>query len=83
MADREIVEREVVRDGPGGGGSGLIIGIVVALVVAVILLFVFLGNGGGDDDGGDGGDINVEAPDLEAPDDLDVNVDEGGEGEGG
>ncbi len=68
MADREIIEREVVHTSPSGGGgmgAGVIVGILVAAVFAVIIgLFAF--------GAFDGGDVNDDGI---VPEEVDVNVD--------
>lgn len=68
MADREIYEREVVRDdGPGRRSSGPIYAIIAVLVLGVILAIALLG---GDDDGGSEGDgVNVEDIEVDVGDD--------------
>lgn len=91
MVEREVVrerpaEREVVVDDRpprgGGGGGGLIaaiVGVILVLIIGWFLLNALGIMGEAADNAGDSGEVNVEAPEVEAPD-AEVNVDEGGEG---
>jgi hypothetical protein len=78
MADREFHEREVVRDGDRSGvGAGVIIGLLIVIAVLVVGAILIFGNS--DDDGGTtggGGDDGVE---ITVPDEIDVNIDDGGD----
>jgi hypothetical protein len=82
MPDREIHEREVVREGPGGGdsgvGAGVIIGVLVAAIVLVVVAIFVFGGLGNDDTNNDDGPIPNEL-DI----DVDINDDTGGNGGGG
>lgn len=68
-------EREViVTDGGhrGGGGLGMVLGVLITIGVLVLLGFPIFG---GIFSGGDGGDAGVQVPD-----EVDINVNDGGEG---
>lgn len=75
-------EREViVTDGGGRSGMSGVVVAVLAIVIIAIVGFLVLNMIGGD--GGEGtGDVNVEAPEVDVPDDVNVDVNEGG-GDGG
>jgi hypothetical protein len=73
-------EREVIVTNGGGGGAGGAVAAVIAVVVLLLVLFFIIGNPFSQS--GDGGDTTtVEAPDVEVPDeaevDVNVNEDEG------
>jgi hypothetical protein len=68
-------EREVIVTNGGGGGAGGAIAAVVAVIVLLLVLFFIIGNPfSGSGDGGD--TTNVEAPEVDVPDEVDVNVNE-------
>lgn len=68
-------EREViVTDGGGRSGmSGALVAVLAIIVLAIIAFFVINAIGGAADD------ADMDAPAVEVPDEVDVNVDEGGE----
>jgi hypothetical protein len=66
-------EREVIVTDGGrrGGGIGAVIAAVIGAIV-VLLLAWLLFFGGGD------GDAELEAPSVDVPEDVNVDIDEGG-----
>lgn len=74
-------EREVIVTNGGGGGGGAVAAVVGVIVLLIVLFFLF-GRGlfTGDDTGDD---TTIEAPDVEAPDELDVEVEDSTDGDGG
>lgn len=79
-------EREVIvtdgGGGRGGGGAGAVIAAIIGVLVVLFLAWLLFGGFGGGGDGDTGDTTNIEAPELEVPDEaeVDVNVDDGGEG---
>ncbi len=76
--EREVVrEREVIEEPGGPNPTGIIVA-VVAAIIALVLIVGLAQNlgafGGGEADDGGGDDVEVEAPD-----DVDVDI-EGGDG---
>lgn len=67
-------EREViVTDGGGRSGmSGVVVAVLAVIVIAIVGILVVNAIGGSDGD--------VEAPAVEVPDDVNVDVNEGGDG---
>lgn len=66
-------EREViVTDGGGRSGmSGALVAVLAIIVIAIIAFFVINAIGGAADD--------MDAPSVDVPSEMDVNVDSGGE----
>lgn len=70
---RETVrEREIIERDPGGGPWGVIAAIIGAVVLVLLIWFLFAGMR----DTGDGTDIEV-------PDQIEVDVNDGGDAGGG
>ena len=68
MVDREIHEREVIRDDrPNRRGSGPIYAVIAVLVLGVILAIALLGGDDGDSSEGDG--VDVEDIEVDIGDD--------------
>lgn len=76
-----VREREVIVTDNGGKRSGMSGAIVAVLAVVVIALIAWLAismiGGGTSEDVGD--NVEVDAPEVDVPDEVDVNVDEGGQ----
>lgn len=81
MAEVEV-RQEPPRDG-GGGGVGWVLALVVLVLVLLLAWFFFAGGGREE---APSTDIDVEvpqadAPTIEVPDEIDVNVDTGRDGD--
>lgn len=72
-----VREREVIVTDGGrrGGGAGAVIATIVGVLVVLLLAFLLLGGFGGSDGGEN---VDVEAPSLEVPDEVNVDVEGGG-----
>lgn len=77
--DREVI---VTDGGRGGGGAGAVIAAIIGVLVVLFLAWMLFGGGFGGGDADTGDTTNIEAPELDVPDEaeVDVNVDDGGEG---
>ena len=62
-------------DGGGGGGTNVLLVVVVLAVLGLVVWFMFM-RGGADMADDTGTEVNVEAPDIDVPDQVDVNVEQ-------
>lgn len=61
--------------GGGGGGTNVLLVVVVLAVLGLVAWFMFMG-GGADVADDAATEVNVEAPDIDVPDQVDVNVEQ-------
>lgn len=77
MADIEVRQESSPPPPPppsGGGGMGWILALVVLVLVLLLAWFLFAGNGGEPDTQIDLEVPQAEAPTIEVPDEIDVDV---------
>lgn len=69
-------EREVIVTDGGrrSSMSGVVVAVLAVIVIAIVGILVVNAIGGTD------GDVDMEAPAVEVPDDVNVDVNEGGDG---
>jgi hypothetical protein len=62
-------------DGGGGGGTNVLLVVVVLAVLGLVVWFMFM-RGGADVADDAATEVNVEAPEIDVPDQVDVNVEQ-------
>lgn len=78
MAEVQVNQNAPRPAGSGGGGGGAwVLALVAVVLVLLVVWFFFARNGGNRDQGPDKVDVEVHQPDapkIDVPKDIDVNV---------
>lgn len=67
-----VRDREVIVSEPAGGGPGGVIAVIIGIVALVLVVWLLISTLGGS-----GEDLEVDGG-LDVPEEIDVNVDNGG-----